>query len=284
MYDSRLVSSPFLLNISIRDENIHILNLIPGRSQNTNVFYEDAKRISRELNDYDIDKLVIVGHSMGAGLLLLIIIFIMENIDILSIRENINSITCITSGLGLCDSFVVDKIQEYVEGSDGYIEYYDIMNMRGLPNYHSCWMNYFVDEFFLHVLVKSFYTIDRDSRSIPVMSELIKPYIPENQGGINFNRIDFDFINRNMKLAKDFFDQDETNHEYYPNGYYNYSTTIERNLIEYYDICAIEPRTLYNCNRLRSLFHKHMSFNTYEKALKAIELFKQIEVKAEVKV
>ena len=29
---------------------------------------------------------------------------------------------------------------------------------------------------------------------------------------------------------------------------------------------------------------RYMSFNTYEQALKAIELFKQIEVKAEVKV
>jgi len=32
------------------------------------------------------------------------------------------------------------------------------------------------------------------------------------------------------------------------------------------------------------LKYRYMSFNTYEKALKAIELFKQIEVKAEVKV
>ena len=32
------------------------------------------------------------------------------------------------------------------------------------------------------------------------------------------------------------------------------------------------------------LKYRHMSFNTYEKALKAIELFKQIEVKAEVRV
>ena len=32
------------------------------------------------------------------------------------------------------------------------------------------------------------------------------------------------------------------------------------------------------------LKYRYMSFNTYEKALKCIELFKQIEVKAEVKV
>ena len=32
------------------------------------------------------------------------------------------------------------------------------------------------------------------------------------------------------------------------------------------------------------LKYRYMSFNTYEQALKAIELFKQIEVKAEVKV
>jgi len=32
------------------------------------------------------------------------------------------------------------------------------------------------------------------------------------------------------------------------------------------------------------LKYRYMSFDTYEKALKCIELFKQIEVKAEVKV
>ena len=258
-----LVKNPFLLNISINSENIHILNLIPGRAQTTQVFYGDAIIIVNALLTNRINKLVIVGHSMGAGLLLLIIIFMMENIDGLYIREKINSITCITSGLGLCDSYVIDKFQEYVERSNGYIEYYDIMNMRGLPNYHSCWMNYFLDEFFLYVLVKSYYTIDRDIRSIPVMYELTKPYILEERGGIDFDIIDLEYMSRNIVLAKNAFDQDDLMQHDFPVGYKDYSETIEQNLEPYFNACTIESRTLYNCSGLLSLFHKHMSFNTY---------------------
>ena len=257
-----------LLNISINSENVYLLNLMPGSSQNTSVFYRYAIKIVRRLKQLrNVNKLVIIGHSMGAGTLLLLIICIMENIETSGVRDIISSITCITTGLGLCDSFIIDKFKEYVEGSGGYIEYYDIMNMRGLPNYHSCWINYFVDEFFLKIIIKSNYANDHNDRVDPVMYELIKPYLPIDNGGINLDLISsFDDISRNIELFKQNMIDYLSRHssiDWLPKNYYEYSEIINTNLRQYYDTCTTEPRGLYNCKELRSLFHKHMSFNTF---------------------
>ena len=124
-----LSKPPMILSLRYRPNNTYVNFLILTFSMvNTfHYFCTIVRDIIRSLttiygNSLDADQtpLVIVGHSAGSGCLLVLVN------ELYRINPNFNVQTCVTMGLGLCDSYTVDNFERNVMTKN--IDYYDIWN------------------------------------------------------------------------------------------------------------------------------------------------------------
>ena len=286
IFDTRaILYTPLLINVGNDGENIYILNLFTNTSvfETTYKYYNAAASLKITLyelflkNNLDNIQLVIIGHSSGAVLLLYLIITLMETsktqywnneeeqsilMNNEELKSKINSITCITTGLGLCDSYAIDKFQEYVTSSGEYIEYYDIMNMSGLPKNGDCWFSSYIDFYNSLIMNKSSncYITDnsKNSEINSNFSIICKSIIDILNSNDNLDDIPpFETLLDSISYISSYLASN-----FFPVEYYQYLLDKMDNIRTSLESCKSES-TLYNCKELFDFFHKHMNFQTF---------------------
>ena len=223
-------------------DKLHLLNLYPNTPQLTIKYYQTSINLLDKLMKFlkfPIDKLIIVGHSSGAALNIVFINHLFNTIPDI----DINSYMCITTGLGKCDSFVVNEFEKNV--IEHNIEYYDIINMYGDPKNEDCWMEYYIDNRLL---------------SNTMISHLCFSEFCNNLVNINLSNInDLEniLIELNIKL-----ESLKLNEHNLPPNYLGYYEILISQITDNVNKC-LDNKTIYNCMELFNLFHKHISINTY---------------------
>lgn len=280
---SAILYTPLLINVGKDGENIYILNLFTNTSvfETTYKYYNAAESLKITLyklfsnNNLDNIKLVIIGHSSGASLLLYLIISLMETsktqywndkktilMNNEELKSKINSITCITTGLGLCDSYAIDKFQEYVTSSGEYIEYYDIMNMSGLPKNGDCWFSSYIDFYNSLIINKSSNCYKTDNSNNSEINSDFNIICKSILDILNSNDNLDDIPPFETLLSSIRYISSDISSDFFPVEYYQYLLDKMNNIRTSLESCKSET-TLYNCKELFDLFHKHMNFQTF---------------------
>ena len=254
-----LSRKPLLFNLILNSsgENIYFLVMTMGIPSTLVNYYELALSICEVLktiygsNLTDIEtKLVIMGHSSGSGLLLVLVN------EILRINPDFPIKTCVTMGLGLCDSYTVDTFERNV--IDKSIEYYDILNFSN-PNNEvgQCHYNHIGD--------------NRIARKSNISSICVDEFCDAKYGLLNpelttqLNVDSYELLIANV--TKEINDQREeyddilefSNTIIFPPDYLDYYTQkLQGFTRDMYDNCKSKT----DCTELLELFHKHISHNT----------------------
>ena len=254
-----LARKPLLFNLILNSsgENIYFLAMTMGTPSTLFNYYELALSICEVLktiygsNLTDIEtRLVIMGHSSGSGLLLVLVN------EILRINPDFPIKTCVTMGLGLCDSYTVDTFERNV--IDKSIEYYDILNFSN-PNNEvgQCHYNHIGD--------------NRIARKSNISSICVGEFCDAKYGLLNpelttqLNVDSYELLIANV--TKEINDQREdydqilefSNTIIFPPDYLDYYTQkLQGFTRDMYDNCKSKT----DCTELLELFHKHISHNT----------------------
>jgi len=268
---------------------IIILNFMIGNPGTFNDFHQLSSIIYDLFIKYlsipsrqtgNIHQLVLVGHSSGAGLLLAYVNYYMNTMneeweyydEELIIQYD--SMICITSGLGLCDSFIVDTFEDHVSSSNGKIQYFDIMNMTGLPRSERCWLKHYVDTRMTGVLIKLYYNEPGNwSPEIKLLhnftglNSLVDGYQEYNpEMFVHFARDMSIFLE---KLSQYSSYQPGTSKYSYFQTYYDYYQRVYSEHLEndpkLSELCFSDRRA-FTCKDFTNLFFKHVS-NEYTYAL-----------------
>lgn len=220
---------------------IHLLNIAPGHSSNTFKYYEASKQLYNNVIDYiiNIDKLYIIGHSSGSALALSFINTYYE------LSKEYIDIYCITTGLGKCDSYLLDIFEHNLQTHS--IEYYDLLNMMGEPYDESCWGNYFIDDRILKTTCSSMYSFNVLNKSeIEIdFSEIYSKKIKDNI--IEFH-----------KILHGEFTTDQI-----PPNYDKYHKILLSKLDKHKNDSCFETNTLFDCQNISKLFNRHLTTHTY---------------------
>ena len=258
-----LIYHPILLEcVNIHtQESFHLLNLFPGNKGNVNNFHSLSITIKNLLDEHlPMEKLIIVGHSSGAALLLTLVNYFIES----RIMDSITHLMCITTGLGLCDSIVVDTFESNV--IDFNIKHYDIMNFGGLPINEDCWEEHYIDGWLINITMVSKYCDPNSPNFTNLCNKLLE---------VNFTDIDYQNILRELEYRHSVLVNaviEDRNVRItaggpsiqlnLPSDYLHHYDTIQENMRVNIEKC-LSNININNCYNLYLSLHKHLTRNTF---------------------
>ena len=238
-------------------QHINFLAIPHGSAADLEIYYRLAKKICTDLKSVfgtdlkgTIFPFIIIGHSSGAGALLCLVN------ELLTINPDFPIKTCITSGLGLCDSYTVDTFQMNVINKN--IEYYDIMNFADQNLEGNCYENISGDNW---ITMKTNESIVCNIGSSSVTIFCNKFYvllIKDNlQKLINAENA-YEELQGKVNTILEYLEDRVQDKELPPNYIDYYTDKFDRNLLRTFNNC----KNKNNCIELIQLFHKHVSYNT----------------------
>ena len=241
-------------------QHINFLAIPHGSAADLEIYYRLAKKICTDLKSVfgtdlkgTIFPFIIIGHSSGAGALLCLVN------ELLTINPDFPIKTCITSGLGLCDSYTVDTFQTNVINKN--IEYYDIMNFADQSLKGNCYGNISGDNWISQNKLLSnvcmYYQFKRTATTNLFCDSL---YVLLNKLTIDLSTIKDDSVGALYKLQDDIDNiLKKLLSEELPSDYIQYyKDKFDNNLSK----AIINCKEKNNCIELVQLFHKHVSYNT----------------------
>lgn len=236
----------------VSDETIIFLTLCVGEPNGTKKYQQATASLFEEIVTYlPCEKLVIVGHSAGAALVLMIV----NHLTMTGKINDIKNLFIITSGLGLCDSIVVDLFEKNIKEKS--IEHYDFINLAGndgiITSLHgdseymreACNYGYDIDSWLLHVTISSPLNPLKS-----LHTKLMDLDIKEVLNSENLEELIVEEVN---KLSK--------NTESLPINYLDNSKDLIKIVMKNIDKCK-KRVDYYNCSDIFYSFNKHIS-NSY---------------------
>lgn len=236
----------------VSDETITFLTLCVGEPNGTKKYQQATELLFEEIINYlPCEKLVIVGHSAGAALVLMLV----NHLTMTGKINDIKKIFILTSGLGLCDSIVVNLFEENIKNKS--IEHYDFINLAGNDGIitslnggeeymrAACNYGYDIDSWLLHVTITSPLN--------PLQSLHTKLMDLDIDEVLNSENLEELIVKEIDKLSK--------NTALLPINYLDYSKGVIKTLMQ--NIAKCKNRVdYYNCSDIFFSLHKHIS-NSY---------------------